>query len=598
MENHFRRTDVNLCQEVEYMKFESIKGNVQMWSICFLCVFVVSGCYRYSKEADPFISKKVENLQPSVIDFQVLAINDFHGQIIGEQKVSNRLAGGAAVLSSYLKKAAEGMEDRTVFAEVGDMVGASEPNSALLQDEPAIMIFNNLGNEFCKSSDKLNPYNNLVGTLGNHEWDEGFVELSRLIDGGNYVSGYFLENPWSGAHFPVVCANAINSETGLPVVPPFVIKQIPRSEIKVAFIGAILEGAASIVSASAVKNIKFTNEVTAINKNVNKLKDSLGIHTFIVLLHQGQKQSSYDGPTDSTKELGPGVITSFVKELDDDVDVVCTAHSHAFTNALVPNKNGKKILVTQASSKGVAYADIDMKIDVGTKDVVYKTAKIVTTWNDQGPGLIPDKTIADLVDTIKIRVDPQVNKVVHRTEKRITRQTNKAGESLLGDLIADAQCAVMATDVAFMNPGGIRTDIDTGDITWGDLFSVQPFTNYLVKLTLTGQQIYDVLNQQWTAQEFPLMLQISGITYTWDNSRPAAERVVEVRKNGKPISKTDLYSVSVNNFLAGGGDRFTVFTEGKNPVVGPIDLDAFIQHLSTLKIPLQVQTDGRVQRKN
>jgi 5'-nucleotidase len=561
-------------------------------------VLLVSSCYHFPKGGGYDTLKPAESLQSSIIDFQVLAINDFHGQMIEGQKISNRLVGGAAVLTSYLKSAALGMEDRTVYAEVGDMVGASVPQSALLQDEPAIMMFNSLGNRYCKSSDRFNPYNNLVGTLGNHEWDEGFEELSRLMEGGNYSSGYFLENPWSGAHFPVVCANAIKIETGLPVMHPFVIKQIPGSEIKVAFIGIILEGIASIVSASAVKDIKFTKEIIAINENVKKLQDSLGIHAFIVLIHQGQIQPSYEGPTDPTKVLDPGVITNIINGLDDDVDVVCTAHSHSFTNTLVPNKNGKKILVTQASSKGAAYADIDMKIDAVTKDVIYKTAQIITTWKDQGPGLIPDKTIAALVDTIERRVAPRVNKIVHRTENKITKLSNKDGESLLGDLIADAQCSVMATDVAFMNPGGIRTDIDTGDITWGDLFSVQPFTNYLVKLTMTGQQIYDVLNQQWVEQEFPLMLQISGMTYSWDNNLPAAQRVVEVRKNGNPISKTDQYTVSVNSFLAGGGDRFTVFKEGKNPVYGPIDLDAFIQYLSTRKVPLRVEIDGRIQRKN
>lgn len=570
----------------------------KMQFICLLTLSVVSSCYHFSKGAGSAALKSADTLQSSIIDFQVLAINDFHGQMIDGQKIFGRPVGGAAVLTAYLKNAALGMEDRTVYAEVGDMVGASVPQSALLQDEPAIMMFNNLGNGFCKSSDRFNPYNNLVGTLGNHEWDEGFQELSRLIEGGNHSSGCFLENPWSGAHFPVVCANATNIETGLPLMHPFVIKQIPGTEIKIAFIGIILEETASIVSAPAVKNIKFTNEIAAINKNVKKLQDSLGIHVFVVLIHQGQMQPSYDGPTDSAKVLDPGVITNIVNDLDDDVDVVCTAHSHSFTNALVSNKNGKKIIVTQASSKGAAYADIDMKIDTKTKDVIYKTAQIVNTWKDQGSGLIPDKTIADLVDTIDLRVASKVNKVVHRTENKITKQLNNAGESLLGDLIADAQCSIMVTDVAFMNPGGIRTDIDTGDITWGDLFSVQPFTNYLVKLSMTGQQIYDVLNQQWAVQELPLMLQISGMTYKWDNNRTGMERVVEVRKNGKPISKTDLYSVSVNSFLAGGGDRFTVFKKGLNPVYGPIDLDAFIKYLSTLQIPLRVEMDGRVQRMN
>ena len=165
-------------------------------------------------------------------------------------------------------------------------------------------------------------------------------------------------------------------------------------------------------------------------------------------------------------------------------------------------KTERKYFLLRLYQKGWLIADIDMKIDLKTKDVVYKTAKIVTTWNGEGPGLIPDKKIADLVDTIESRVAPRTNKVIQRTATVLTSQTNSAGESLLGDLIADAHCAAMATDVAFTNPGGIRTDIDTGDITWGDLFSVQPFTNYLVKINMTGQQIYDVLNQQWTVQEY------------------------------------------------------------------------------------------------
>ena len=180
----------------------------------------------------------------------------------------------------------------------------------------------------------------------------------------------------------------------------------------------------------------------------------------------------------------------------------------------------------------------------------------------------------------------------------ILKAQNPAGESALGNLIADAQRTVMGTDFAFMNPGGIRADILAGQVTWGELFTVQPFSNYLIKMDLTGKQIYDLLNQQWINQPYPRILQVSGLTYTWDNSLPVGNRIVEVRKDGIPINPSAVYTITVNSFLAGGGDNFTVLTQGVNQVVGPVDLEALITYIQGLPQPFSAQIDGRIIRFN
>jgi len=278
--------------------------------------------------------------------------------------------------------------------------------------------------------------------------------------------------------------------------------------------------------------------------------------------------------------------------------VVVSGHTHAFTNALLKNAHGKEILVTQAFSAGTAYADIDLEIDRRTHDVVEKSAAIVTTFGDAGPGLTPDPAVAQLVADAEARVAPLVERVVGTASANITREQNAAGESALGNLIADAQRAAMNTDFAFMNPGGIRADISAGPVSWGDLFTVQPFNNDVMKMTLTGAQIYTLLNQQWASQPYPRLLQVSGLSYTWDNARPAGARVVEVRKAGVPIDVNALYTVAVNSFIAGGGDNFTVLTAGTHRVVGPVDLDALVVYVETHAQPFSAVIEGRIVRLN
>jgi 5'-nucleotidase len=530
------------------------------------------------------------------VKLQILGFNDYHGQL-SPRTVAGRPAGGAAVFTSYLKAAAAGLPDSTFIVNAGDSVGASPPNSALLQDEPTLSMFNALANEACKYENLDKRKCNLVGTLGNHEFDEGKAELLRLLQGGNHPNGPFLDNDWKGARFPYVSANVIDESTGKPLLPPYVIKKLPS--IPVAFIGAVLEETPSIVTPTGVAGLRFIDEADAINSYIPELH-AQGIHTIIVLIHQGLSQPSYTGPTSGSAAAPNGALLDVVSRLHDDIDVVVSGHTHAFTNALIPNSHGVPILVAQAFSASTAYDDIDLIVDKKTNDVVSKTAQIITTWGDEGPGLTPDPAVAAIVAAADQRVAPLVNQLVGQTSAAITRTQNAAGESALGDLIADAQRASVGATFAFMNAGGIRADLDLGPLTWGELFAVQPFGNTVVALDLTGQQIFDLLNQQWGAPQ-PAggrVLQISGLRYTWDGAVPeGGKRVTEVRDASGPISLTTVYRVAVNNFIATGGDNFAVLSGGQNQVGGPVDLDALVEHIETLPQPFSATVDGRITRR-
>ena len=284
--------------------------------------------------------------------------------------------------------------------------------------------------------------------------------------------------------------------------------------------------------------------------------------------------------------------------LDGEVDLVVSGHAHSFTNALLPNAAGQPTLVTQAFSSSTAYDDITLVIDRASGDIVEKSSVIRTTWADEGPGLTPDPAVAALTKLAEDTVAPLVNKVVGESANAILRAENSAGESAMGNLIADAQRAAMGTDFALMNPGGIRADLDAGQVTWGELFTIQPFGNSLVQLELTGEQIVRVLEQQWKGQPFPRILKTSGLTYTWNAALPVGQRIVEVRRSGLPIDLQQVYTVTVNSFLAAGGDNFTVLTEGKNQVGGPIDLDALIAYIQGLEQPFSATIEGRIERLN
>lgn len=492
------------------------------------------------------------------IQVQLLGINDLHGQLNVTRKVAGKPAGRVDFLAAYLKQR-EAENENTLLVQAGDMVGASPPVSALLQDEPTIDILNKLGFD--------------IGTVGNHEFDEGVNELLRLINGGTHErTGNF-----AGSNFPWVVSNVVNEKSGETILPPYKILKV--NGMPIAFIGVVYSETPTIVVPSGVAGLKFTDEVEAINRYVADLKKQ-GIKSIVVLAHNpGTSGVNGENPTGELVDIANGV--------DDEVDIIFGAHNHAHMNATVDNK-----LVVQSYSYGTAFSDVDIQIDPKTKDIVSKSAEIVTTFQE---GIEPDQEIAQLVANYESTVEPIVNRVVGSTSVPLTAMQNANGESILGDFIADAQRNAMKTELAFMNPGGIRADIDPGDITWGEIYTVQPFNNDLVKMTMTGQQIRDLLNQQWGTKT--TMLQISGFTYTWDANLPSGQKVVNILlPDGTTVDPGKTYTVTANAFLAGGGDGFTVFTKAQNKEVGPVDLDALVDYIKTLPNPFTYQMDNRIQK--
>jgi 5'-nucleotidase len=546
-----------------------------------------------------------ERKRDPYVRIKLLGINDFHGQLAAGRRVGTRAVGGAAVLASYLKSAATRAEDGHLIIHAGDHVGASPPDSALLQDEPSISFLNQLANSQCRYVDVdrgpwnlsyLQPQCNLIGTLGNHEFDDGVTELLRLIDGGTHAKGPFLEKRWRGARFPYISANVVSKSTGEPLLSPFTVRWFKG--VPVGIIGAVLKETPTIVTPSGVAGVNFLDEATEINKYAQLLKH-FGVKAIVVTIHQGIRQTSYEGPTNPDISGLSGPVVDIVRKLSKDVDVVVSGHAHGFTNALINTDAGHPVLVTQAFSASTAYSDIDITLSRKTHDVIEKSAVVVTTWADAGPGLTPDSKAAALAAAAAETVEPLVNRLVGVAQNDITVTENSAGESTMGNLIADAQRSQTNAQFAFMNPGGIRAGLTAGEITWGELFTVQPFGNDLVSMDLTGAQIRTLLEQQWAGQTGARILKTSGLTYTWDASRPVGQRVVEIRDaSNQLLGDTTVYRVTVNSFIAAGGDNFFVLTEGTNRVVGPVDLDALVEHIESLAQPFNPTIEGRILRLN
>ncbi len=493
---------------------------------------------------------------------KILAVNDLHGQLSTGRTVANKPVGGAAYLAAYIKqRRAQVPYSLTVHA--GDQVGASPPVSALLQDQPTMEFMEMLGFD--------------VGTAGNHEFDEGLGEFKRLVDGGCHATA----GCWPGVDFPYVLSNVVETSTGKTIFPPYTIVNVAGARI--GFIGAVLKGTPEIVVPAGVAGLEFRDEAESINMAAAELSKQ-GVKAMVVLIHQGGTQN-----TSTNQVTGP--IVDIANRVDDNVDVIVSGHFHQFTNATIDGK-----LVTQAFSYSTAFADIDLTIDRASRDIVSKKAEIVTTFNE---GITPDPEVGALVKKYEDQVAPLVNRVVGTAAARLTSEQNPAGESALGNLIADAQRAAMDTQFAFMNPGGIRAPIEAGEVTWGELYAVQPFANDLVKMTLTGTQLYTLLNQQWQPQQDGSVrvrfLQISGLNYTWNEANPIGQRVVEIRgANGQPIDPNGSYTITVNSFLAGGGDAFTVLREGTARETGGVDLDALVEYIQDLPQPFDAKIEGRI----
>ncbi len=537
------------------------------------------------------------------VHLQLLGFNDFHGNLLSPQTVSARPVGGAAALAGEIMALERTAPGRTLIVHAGDLLGASPPITSLLHNEPAIEFLNLLGNRDCRYGDALQFFDaahwraapnrcDVIGTLGNHEFDAGPQEIRRLLGGGNASDGPFLQDPYRGSRVPYVCANVVDRGTGKPLLPPYAVVVV--GGVPVGVIGAVLRGTPSLIPAWASAELEFLDEAVSINRASEELTRQ-GIHTQIVVIHQGLE------PTPAGKGYDwNGPLRAIVAQLDPDIDVVVSGHTHNFSNALLPSRGAVPVLVTQAYSYGVALAQIDLRIDAATSEVVAKSARILPVWADAPPGYPGDAGARQLTQAAQALVGPRISRIVGQLPRPMTRAPGPAGESDLGDLVADAQRAATHADIALMNPGGLRADLRAGPVTWGDVLTVQPFGNRLVTLTMTGSQLRALLEHQWPADtEAPTrILKTSGLYYRWDPDKPRGARVVEACDDGfAPLDAERSYRVTVNDFLADGGDGFHDFNALAPKVIGLLDVEALAQYLGTLSTtPATSAHPARIER--
>ncbi|WIT11275.1 bifunctional metallophosphatase/5'-nucleotidase [Paucibacter sediminis] len=528
------------------------------------------------------------------LSVKLLAINDFHGNLkppAGGIRVADPAQPGASMElaaggAEYLASAVQQLRAKNpnhIFVAAGDLVGASPLLSALFHDEPTIESLGLMGLE--------------VTAVGNHEFDNGAAELLRKQHGGCHpVDGCKGPEPFRGARYQYLAASTWDLGSGKTLFPATYIKRFEG--VPVGFIGLTLKGTPGIVSPKAAEGLRFDDEVQTINRLVPELQQQ-GVEAIVVLIHEG------GFPSGDYNEC-PGIsgpIVDIVQRLDKAVDLVVSGHTHKAYNCRIGGR-----LVTSGDKYGTIVSEIDLQIDRRTRDIVSAQASNVLVRNDRF-AKAPEQSA--LIAAYEERSGPLAKRVVGRIPVSFTRDegAHPAGETLMGELIADAQLEATAAPenggavLALTNIGGVRAGLvmkGQGEVSYEDVFSVQPFYNTLVTLDLSGAALYEALEQQWLNQPKFRPLQVSsGFRYRWDASRPPGQRVLagSLSLYGKPIEPQARYRVTINSFMAAGGDGFPAFTQGLAARTGMMDVDALVQYLERHS-PVQPSALDRVQRLN
>jgi 5'-nucleotidase len=563
------------------------------------------------------------------ITVKLIAINDFHGYIEPSEtfaqpdpadptKTIREPVGGVAYLATVIA-GLKAENPRNAVVGAGDMVGASPLNSALFHDEPAIGALSAAGLEFT--------------SVGNHEFDEGKAELLRKQRGGCRPAGKIgvdtcmIGGTFAGAKYQYLAANVIDEATGKTLFAPYAIKYFDAGNGKrmgIAFIGAILKDTPIVTTAFGVRGVHFTDEATAINALLPAIY-AQGVHAVVVLIHQGiTTKVGYDDPSCAGAD---GDLLPILDKLDRSIRLVVSGHTHrAYLCASGQGSNNPHVFYTSAGRYGQIVSDINVDLDTSTGTIANITARNELVVNDHGPNPLartiaavsPNPAIAAFVARYVTAAAPLVNRVIGHITADVTLDGEEvtrgaSGESAMGDIIADARVAAtsaapQAAAIAFINAGGIRSFLrfqsstvprPAGDITYGEVYNVEPFGDLLYTETLTGKQLITLLDEQWIGKKEPELLGVSkGFAYTWDPGKPdgASKLVPEsVKFNGKPLDLSANYRITVDAFLADGGDGFVVLRQGTQKTAGPIDLDALTAYI-TAHTPLAPPPLDRIVR--
>jgi 5'-nucleotidase len=558
------------------------------------------------------------------VHVKIIGFNDFHGNLQSPGNFSPATqssssgaglvpAGGADMLAGFVARL-KAQNPLNAVVGAGDIVGASPLVSALFHDEPTVEAMNRIGLEF--------------NAVGNHEFDHGSPDLLRLQRGGcatlpggaadpNSCRGAQVGTPvpFEGAKFKWLSANVYVSATGRTLLPAYGIKSFDG--VRVAFIGMTLRDTPTIVTPSGVAGLEFRNEADTVNALVPRLR-ALGVEAIVVLVHQGGSQVGSNEINGCAGGLAGSAIADVVRNLDNAVDLVVSGHTHTAYNCQLPNATGRLVPVTQAGAFGRVVSDIDLTINPSNGDVmsVSATNRVV---DRSDAATTPNAAVAALVSAYDALVAPIANQVIGSITQALPVTADAACNTPAGELVADAQLAATAApqfggaQFALMNRGGVRSPgfnftssaVGEGDgnITYGEAFTVQPFGNSLVTLTLTTQNVKDVLEQQFAgcrgqlATATRLMVPSAGLRYTWDGSAACDARVrgltlttaagteTLVDVAGTVLNPQKTWRVTINNFMATGGDGFATFQQGSSLLGGAQDIDALTAYLAAYKAP-------------
>ena len=540
--------------------------------------FLASASYAFAENANP-------------VELRILAINDFHGYLRSSSgiRISDPVdktgkmlvpAGGAETMATVVRSLRDGHANN-IFVAAGDLIGASPFLSAMFHDEPTIESLSMMGLE--------------IAAVGNHEFDEGKDELLRMQNGGCHpIDKCQGPHPFAGAKFHYLAASTFETATGKTLFPPYEIRTFDG--IPIAFIGLTLKGTPEIISPAAAAGLDFRDEADTVNALIPELK-SRGVEAIVVLIHDGGEPS---GDYNECPGIS-GPIVDLVKKFDKAVDIVISGHTH---RAYVCEIDGR--LVTSGDKYGTLVTAIDLTLDRATRDVVSAKADNIIVRIGAFPKDPEQTALLAAYDEVAA---PIANRRAGTVTEALSRAPNDAGESALGDIIADAQLAATREPdkggavIAFTNPGGIRTDIakrEDGTVSFEDVFASQPFRNQLVTLTLAGAAIKEMLEQQWLDPKRPRILQVSnGFSYAFDASKPFGEHVIAERMtlNGARIALDKSYRVTVNNYLALGGDGFAAIKSGTAAQFGIYDSDALFAYFGA-NSPLAPTAQDRIVRIN
>ncbi len=546
----------------------------------------------------------------NVASVRLIAFNDLHGHlepgdsalaIVDPRQPSQRLslrAGGIAHLATAVKQLRT-EQPHSVLISTGDLVGASPLISALFRDEPTIEVMNLLGLD--------------LNAAGNHEFDHGVAELQRLLAGGcapnprgATTTCANAQGRYVGAQFPFLAANVEDSD-GKPLLPSYLIKSVDG--VRIGFVGAVTRSTPAIVMPDGIRGWRFGAEAPALNRVARQLK-SQGIHAIVAVVHEGGETDGAFNDCENPR----GAIFDIVRQLDVAIDVVLSAHTHRGYNCLIDGR-----IVIQGASFGRLLSVVDLQIDRDSGTVRRAATQVRNipvangltqdaTLNAIYPPFAPEPAVAAIVAHYRERVAPLANRPVGRIAATFDRTAVDDGDSAAGRLIADAHLAATrrnGAQIAFTNNGGIRSNLryraPDGVVTYGDIFTMQPFGNTLVTMTLSGAQLKALLESQWRGAEpqKPHFLQPSAtLRYTWRADAPQGQRIDEasILIDGAPLQRAAGYRVTINSYLAAGGDRFRLFMQGTDTVGGPLDVDALADYLTERSRlgPVQVDTRARI----